>query len=98
MAVDKVVGVIAMGDFQMPAAWTVDVILFVTAARVSRRAFVGIGRRYFQRAFIDVIPMFVMQVAVMQVVRVSIVLDSRMAAAGTMLMRVTLDFRAGIHL
>jgi hypothetical protein len=70
----------------------------VPAALVARCATVGVRRRYFQHAFIHVVAVDMVQMTVMQVVRVTIVLNCRMAAAGTMLMRVTLDFRASSHI
>jgi hypothetical protein len=44
-----------------------------------------------------VIAMDVMKMAVVQVIRVAIMFDRRMTAARTVLVRMTFDFRAGIH-
>jgi hypothetical protein len=98
MAIHEVVHMVAMGHLCMTTTRTVDMTRVVPGAFVTRRASVGICRCYFERAFIDVVAVNVMQMAIVQVVRVTIMFDRRMATAWTMLMRVTLDFRAGSHI
>jgi hypothetical protein len=71
---------------------------FVSATIMPRRATVRIRRRYFEHVFIDVVAVNVMQVAVVQIVGMTIVLDRWMAAAGTMLMRVAFDLCASSHI
>jgi hypothetical protein len=98
MAAHQIVDMITMGNFRVATFWAVDMPLFMTTATVGRRATFRIRRRYFQYALIDVIAVHMVQMAVVQVVRVSVVLNCRMAASGTVLMCVAFNFRAGSHI
>jgi len=84
MPFDQVVHVIAMGHSFMPASRSVHMALVVRAAAVLGCAPVGIGLRYINLVFIDVIAVHMVQMPVMQVINVASVADGRMAAIGSM--------------
>ena len=80
VAVDEVIDVIAVRDRLMAAAGAVYVVLRMPAARVLRRAVARILDRYVQSVFLDLAPLGVVQVAVVQVIDVIAVLDRGVAA------------------
>jgi hypothetical protein len=82
MAVDQVIGVIAVRHAGMAAAGAMDVTGGVAGAPVVGRALGRIGRVDRDRAFVDVIAVDLVQVAVVQVVDVAGVLDREVAAVG----------------
>lgn len=83
VALDQVIGVIAMRHHRMSAAGAVDVIGGVAGAAMVRRALGGVGRVDRDRVFIDVIAVDVVQVSIVEVVDVAGVLHREMAAVGT---------------
>ena len=85
---DEVVGVIAMGDHFMAAACPVLVCCIVRLTTMRRGARVGICARDFDRVFVDVALVNVMQVPIVQVVGVPRVLNLRVRAAGAVRMLV----------
>ncbi len=89
MAIDQIVGVIAMRHGGMAAAGTVDVTGGVAGAAMVRRALGRVGRVDRDRVLVDVIAVEVVQVAVVQVVDVASVLDRDVAAAGAVHMIVS---------
>lgn len=88
VSVHQVVRVVTVGDRLMTAAGSVLVPLVVRAAIVGRRAAARVGGAYRQRVLIHVVPVDVVQMAVVQVVRVPVMLDGGMAAARAVLMGV----------
>ena len=86
----EIVGVIAVRNRFMPAAWAVTVSGVVTAAGVSIRTFLGVFGIHRQLVFVDMIAMYIVHVAIVKEALVPIVRDGRMAAVGSMLMRVPL--------
>jgi predicted ATPase len=86
MAVDQIVHVIAMRHGFVAAAGTVNVIGWMSATVVARRARRGIGCAHWDLVFVHMIAVRMMQVAIVQVVRVPIVLDRGVAAARAVLM------------
>jgi hypothetical protein len=79
-AVDQVVGVIAVRDRGMAATGSVHVLVLV----VYRSARIGVGVIDFEAALVNVSVMVVVQVAIMQIVDVSVVADRCMAAIRSM--------------
>jgi len=84
MPVDQIVNMIAVRNRFVAAAGTVLVSGIVPRAGVIRRAGHGISRTHFDGVLIYVIPVRLMQVAVVQVVHMIAVLDGHMAAPGPM--------------
>jgi hypothetical protein len=91
VAVDDVVGVIAVGDRVVPAGGTVDMILRVAGAgAVARRAGCGVGSADREDMLVDMVAVRVMQVAVVEEVLMAVVLDRLVAAARSVLVLVVL--------
>jgi len=85
--VDEIVDVIAVRNRLVPAARAVPMTGGVTGAVVAaRRAFDRIGGADAENVFVVVILVRAVQVAVVQVVDVTIMENGRVAAAGTVLM------------
>jgi hypothetical protein len=84
MPFDQVVDVIPMRHGFMPASRSMHMALVVRAAAVVGCAPVGVGLRYFNLMFIDVIAMHVVQMSVMQVINVVSVPDGRVTTIGSM--------------
>jgi hypothetical protein len=81
----QVVHVIAMGNLLMAAGRTVAMGLLMPGTGVLGSAGSRVGGIDLENVVVDVVAMNVMQVAVVQVIRVVAVLDSDMAATRTML-------------
>jgi hypothetical protein len=90
VALDQVIGVIAMRHARMSAAGAVDVVGGVAGAAMVRRALGRVGRVDRDRVFVDVIAVDVVEVPIVKVVDVAGVLDRGMAAVGTVNMVVAL--------
>jgi hypothetical protein len=90
VAVDQVVGVVAVRHRFVAAAGTVAVALVVTAAGVLRGAIGRVGRADLDRMALDAAFAHVVQVAVVQVIDVVAVLDGGVAAGWAMLVVVIL--------
>jgi hypothetical protein len=88
MTVDKIVDMIPVGDRLMAAVGAVRVPGFMAAAPMPVRATGGILGRNVQLVLVDVIAVHVVKMPVVQVVDVISVLNSRVAAAGAVLVRV----------
>jgi hypothetical protein len=82
VALDQVVRVIAMRHGRVSAARAVDVAGGVAGAAVVRGAPGGVGRVDGDRVLVDVIAMDAVQVAIVEIVDVTGVLDRGMAATG----------------
>ena len=95
VAVNEIVNVIAVRYLRMAAVWAVDVARSVTVCQVN--AAVGIRRRHFEYALVDVVAVRMMQVTVVQIVDMTIVFDCQVTAARTMLMLMLFDFHTGSH-
>ena len=95
VAVHKVIDMIAMWHGFVAATGSVDVAGFVAAAGC--RATIGVRGAHFDDMFIDVIAMRVMEVAVVQVIDMSLVFHSGVAAAWAVLMIVVGMSLAGVH-
>jgi hypothetical protein len=83
VAVDEVIHVVAVRHGLVAAARAMLVVGSVGLAVVLRSACVGILRAYPDRVLVVVALVGVMKVAVVQIVDVTVVLDSGVSAAGT---------------
>lgn len=88
MAVHQIIGVVAVRHRLMTAAGSVLVVFGVAAAIVLGRAGRRVGRRYRQLVFLDGVAVYMVQVAVVQVIDVPVMPHGRMAAVGSVLMTV----------
>ena len=84
VAVDQVVDVVTVRDGFVAATGAMDVAGLVAAAFVLGRAAVGVGGRDGDHVLVDVVAMRMVQVAVVQVVDMTVMPDGRVAAAGAM--------------
>jgi hypothetical protein len=97
VAVDEIVNVVPVRHCRVAAVRTVNMARSVVVAVMIVNAAVGVGRRHFEDALVDVIAVRVVQMAVMQIVDVTIVFDRQVTAARTMLMFMLLHFCTGSH-
>lgn len=79
VAIDQIIDMIAVWHRFMAAAGPMHM-----AAGLRAGAAIGIGRRYRDHMFIDMIAMRVMQVAIMQIINMAFVVHGRVAAARPM--------------
>lgn len=99
VAIDQVIDVVSVGNGRVPAVGSVLVTGGVSAAIVACGAACWIGGVHLQRVFVHMILMRGVQVAVVQVVGVTVVLDRGMAAALAVLMGMILvNFVLSWHL
>ena len=82
MAVHQIVHVIAVRDNFMPTVRAVDVIGLMRSAVVVGCTTILVCLPGFQFVFVHMVSMNVVQMAVVQIIGVSIVLDSRVATIG----------------
>jgi len=88
VALDQVVDVIAVGHCFVAATGAVLVARLMTAAAMGRRAVGRVGAADRQRVFLNGAGLGrVVQVAVVEVIGMTVVLDGRVAAAGAVLVR-----------
>jgi len=90
MAFHQVVHMIAVGNLLVAAARAVLMILLMPATGVVGRTGSGIARSHLQNVVINMVAMNVVQVAIVQVIRMAIVPDGDMAAIRTMLVGMSL--------
>lgn len=86
MPVHKIIDMVAMRNRGMSAIGAVPMALVVSAAGMRRRALCGIRRTDCQSVFFDNRSIHMMEVAIVQIIDVPFVNDSRVSTAGTMLM------------
>ena len=86
VSIDQVVDVLTMGHCFMTTARPVYMPLRMTCALVFRRASLRIGPCYVNYMFIDVVPVRVVQVSIVQIVDMPIMHDTYMAALRAMRM------------
>jgi hypothetical protein len=87
MSADYVVGVVAMGDGFVAAPGPMLVFDGMTSAVVPRCMFRRIGSAHRNYVIVDMIAVKIVHVAVVQVVRVSLVLDAAVSAPWPVPMR-----------
>ncbi len=97
MAIDQVINMIAMWHGLMAAAWAVHMTGGVAGALMAWRAALGVVSVDRQAVLIDMIVMHMVQVAIVQVINVTIVLNRRMAASSLVLMAMVGVLRASTH-
>ena len=88
MAIDEVVDVVTVRHRVVPAIRAVNVAVRVAVAPMTRRTRSRVGGVNRDRAFVDVVSVHRVQVAIMEIVDVAIVLDGAVAAVRPMNMRV----------
>lgn len=88
MIADKIVDVVSMRDWLVPASRAVDVIIAVAAALMIRSTTAGIDVRDLDRMFDHLIAFYMMQMSIMQIINVISVLNRCMATICTMDMSV----------
>jgi hypothetical protein len=76
----EIIQMVSVPDLFVPAVRTVNVIPLVRFALVVRRTTILICSAYFQYMLVDVILMYMMQMAVVEIVCMAVVLDSRVSA------------------
>jgi hypothetical protein len=84
-AIDEVVSVVAMGQRFVPARWTVLMARVMPLACAVTDS--GVSRVHFQAVFVNMVFMIVMQMAIMNVVDVTLMANRRMSTAACMFMR-----------
>jgi hypothetical protein len=86
VTVHQIIRVVAVRHGFVAAAYAVDMARFVAAAVVLRGTRVGVRGVDGQHMFVDMIAVRMMQVPVVQIIRVPIMFHRRMAAASAVLM------------
>lgn len=81
MSVDEIVDVVSVRNGLVATSGTVLVTGIMTRAGMIRGTGRGIGRAHLEHVFVDVVTMWLMQVAVVQVIHMVAVLDRDMSAA-----------------
>lgn len=97
VSIHQVVHMIAMGYSLMTAAWPMHMSCRMTATLMSRRATVRVLAAHLQGMLIDMVAMYMMQMAIVKIIDVTIMLDGSMATARLMLVIVALVLLAGAH-
>ena len=97
MAINQVVKVITVGNAFMCTVEAVHMSLVMSATLVTGRTLIGVCRIHFERMFVNMIEVHVMQVAIMQIVGVAGMSDSHVSAGGPVLMAVPLMLLAVSH-
>lgn len=97
VAVYQIVDVVAVGNGRMTTSRSMHMTFVVAAAGMFGRTRVRVGGRHFQRTFVHMPFVGVVQVAVVQIINMVAVLDGLMAAAGAMHVRMVLVDHMGIH-
>jgi hypothetical protein len=98
VAIHQVIGVIAMGHGVVTAFRAVLVSLFVAATIVFGRAIGRVAAIDSQAVFFDFGTLDVVQMAIVQVINVAVVDDTRVAASRTMLMGMAFVVRCHLQL
>lgn len=86
VAIDKIVDMISVWLGFVPAARPVYMIRLVARTAMFGRASIRVFLRDFDNVLVNVIAMHVMQMPIMQIIDMTIMLDDRVTAAGSMLM------------
>ena len=97
--INQVIHMVTMGYRRMAAARSVLMIGGMTGTLVLWRTGVGVCRRDANHMFIDMIPVRMVQMTIMQVVNMSFMLNSDVPAVGSMLVVVVdvVGLIAGCH-
>lgn len=80
MAIDQVINMVPMRHSFMSTVRSMNMILQMTGALVLRRAVLGVGRCYTNDMFIDVVPMGMVQMTLVQIVDMVIMHNACMFA------------------
>ena len=96
VAIHQIVDVITVWDCFMATTRPMDMILIMSAAIMCWSTFVWVRFGDSDRMFIDMVAVRVMQMPIMEIIDVSIMLDSLMTTTGSMNMFVgRVDFATG---
>lgn len=79
MAVDQVVDMFAVGYGFVSATGTMRVLLRMPRALMCRGAIFGVGIRYIDNMFVDMVIVRVVQMAIVQVIDMAVMHDPRMS-------------------
>jgi hypothetical protein len=85
-AVDQIIHMIAMRHSFVPAAWSMNMTLFMTDMVMQRMASIRVGFADFDDVLIDMIAMRVMQMAIVEIIHVIAMFYGGVAAADPVLM------------
>src|SRR5437870_4344542 len=96
MALHQVVNVVAMGNRLVPAARIVLVVLGMSAALVLRRTIGGVLAPDSQTVFLDTLGAHMVQMSVVEVIRVAIVFDGRVPTGRAVLV-IVLGMKGSSH-
>lgn len=94
-AVNQVIRMVAMGDSRMSTGGPMDVSCVMPFCPF--RALVGIGLAYFDGVLIHMVPVHVVQMTIVQIIRVPLVLNGRVSTTGSMLVTVILVLLTFLH-
>jgi hypothetical protein len=98
MAVDQVVGMIAVRDRLMSAARAVNMCLIVPACRIGSGTTVGIRSAYRKGVFIDnIVAHHMVQATVVKIIDMAVMQDGYMTASGTVHMSVIRVLLGSFH-
>jgi hypothetical protein len=86
MAIDQIVDMLAVRHRFMPAAGAMCMLLRMPRALMFRCAIFRVGTRYTDHMFVNMVVMQVVQMAIVQIVDVTVMHDARMPASWTMRM------------
>lgn len=99
VAIDQVVDVVAVRNGRMAAVGPMHMAFLVPAAVMGGSAAIGVGGIDLENVLIDVTGVRMVQVAIVQIIHMSVVLDSQVAAARAVLVvvvRVNLAVAHGV--
>jgi len=99
VAIDQVIDVVAVRYGLVPASRTMNVARIMAAAIVVGRTLIRVFRADFERVFVHMIAMRMVQMSIMQIIDMVAMPDGGMSAVGAMLMVVmgVMGFVAGAH-
>jgi len=86
VAIHQIVHVVPVRYSLMAAVWPVNVFLAMSGTLVGRGAVLWIRSAHLNAMIVHMIAVLMVEVAIVQIIRVTVVLDSLVAAVGTMCM------------
>lgn len=88
--INQVINMVAVGHWLMSAPRAMNVFRVMSGTTVVRGADIRVGVRQLKGVLIHVIPMRMVQMAIVQVINVTVMLDCRMTAVRAVFMRMFL--------
>ena len=86
VALHKIIDMVSVRYGLVPAMSAVNMLFVMSRAIMGRRALLGIGRAHFYPMFVHLTAVLMVQVSVMQIIRMSVVFYRGMPAVRPMLM------------